>query len=330
MQGRWLLGGALAAGLVGCGLGLSGLGADGQTAGDGGHGDAAAALDAREQPDASSASESAAAEAAPSPPCTTALAAGWSLAFYETGRASCPAGSSGSHDAVAGGDAGAGACSCSCKVGGPVSCETGTLQLASGGATAGCGGAKTSVAVSAEFCAPLPTAVQMPAYMAVPTLPPSGACTATVATNPSDLTKDDVRWCDVPASGADDVCTGAAPPGFSVCIVHAGDAPCPGGNGFTIRTVVSDDVTLSCSPCSTCTLTGTCGSATVAFFADGNCNSAVIGLNADGTCSPTDVANVSVASVLYNATVADAGGCLGGGTSAALAPTGTTTTVCCR
>jgi len=211
-----------------------------------------------------------------------------------------------------------------------VSCETGTLRLASGAATAGCGGATTAVAVNAEFCASLPKAAPMPAYMAVPTLPPSAACTATAATNPADLTKAEVRWCDVAASGADDVCTGVAPPGFSACIVHAGDTPCPGGNVFTTRTVVSDDVTLSCAPCSTCTLTGTCGSATVAFFADGNCNSAVIGLNADGTCSPTGVANISVGSVLYDATVADAGGCVGGGTSATITATGTTATVCCR
>ncbi len=153
---------------------------------------------------------------------------------------------------------------------------------------------------------------------------------ASVTTSPADLTRDEVRWCDVPTAGTDEACAGAAPAGFSACIVHAGETTCPDGSAFATRTVASDDVTLSCSPCSICNLTGTCASATVAFFADGNCNSAVIGLNADGTCSPTDVANVSVSSVLYNATVADAGSCVGGGTSATVAPTGTTTTVCCR
>jgi hypothetical protein len=332
MQDRWFLGGALAMGLVGCGLGLSGLGADGELADAGARSDASAAPEAGVQADAGAATDSAptAPEAAPPLPCTATVPAGWSLALFETGRAACPADGSASHDAVAGGDAGPGACTCSCKMGGPVSCETGTLQLASGAATAACGGPATSVAVSSEFCATLPEAVAMPAYMAVPALPPSGSCSATVATNPADLTKDDVRWCDVPSGGAESVCTGAAPAGFSACIVHTGDTACPDGSAFGTRTLVSDDVALSCSPCSTCTLTGTCGSATVAFFSDGNCNNAVIGLTADGTCSPTDVANVSAGSVLYNATVADAGSCVGGGTSATVAPTGTTTTVCCR
>jgi hypothetical protein len=332
MQGRWLLGGALIAGLAGCGLGLSGLGADGEIADAGSRSDGAATAPSGAPADAGATNDTApaAVEAAPPLPCTATLPAGWSLALYETGRASCPADTSGSHDAVAGGDAGPGACTCSCEMGGPVSCETGTLQMASGAATATCGGPTTSVIVNSEFCAPLPKAVAMPAYLAVPTLPPSGSCTATVATNPADLTKDDVRWCDVSDGGAEGICAGSAPVGFAACIVHAGTTSCPDGSAFAARTLVSDDVTLSCSACSSCTLTGTCGSATVAFFSDDDCNNAVIGLTADGTCSPTDVASLSVSSVLYNATVADAGSCVGGGTSATVAPTGATATVCCR
>jgi hypothetical protein len=330
MQARWLLGGALAAGLGGCTLGLSGLGAGGEIADAGSRSDVTSIREAGNIFDAGATVDSAPGPVEAAPACTSTWPTGWTFALYETGDAACPAGSPASHDGVAGGDAGAGACTCSCTTDGPVSCETGMLQIAGGSATSACGGPTTSVAVDSEFCAKLPASLAMPAYMAVPTIPPSGPCSATVATNAAQLTKDDVRWCDVPDGGAESVCTGTAPSGFSACIVHPGAATCPEGSPFTTRAVVSDDVTLSCSPCSTCTRTGSCGSATVAFFTDTDCNNAVIGINADGTCSPTEVANATVGSVLYNASVADAGGCVGGGTSATVSPTGTTTTVCCR
>jgi hypothetical protein len=325
------VGGALAAGLAGCSLGLSGLDLDGEIVDAGTRSDVASIPEAGNVLDAGATVDSVRGpvEAAPPVACTSTVPTGWSVALYETGDAACPADSPGSHDAVSGGDAGAGACTCSCTTGGPVSCQTGLLQIAGGTGSSACGGPTMSVAVDAEFCAPLPKPVAMPAYMAVPTIPPSGPCMASVATDLADLTKNDVRWCDVPDGGAESVCAGSAPVGFSACIVHAGAVSCPAGP-FVPRALVSDDVILSCSPCSSCAITGSCGSATVAFFTDMGCNDAVIGMNADGTCSPTEVANVSVGSVLYNASIADAGGCVGGGTSATVSPTGTTTTVCCR
>lgn len=323
------------AGLTGCGLGLTGLGSVEGDFADAGpaRSEAGVTQEASALPDSGGTMVGATHDAgrdAPPVACTASLPTGWSPALFEHARTACPAGGNGSHDGVAGGSAGAGACSCSCTVGGPVGCETGTLQMASGNAASACTGASTSVAVSREFCAPLPTAMPMPAYMAVPTIPPSAACTALVVTDGAQLSKDAVRWCDLSGSGAESVCAGSAPTGFAACIVHTGSVSCPASSGFATRTLVSDDVALSCAPCSSCELTGKCGSATVAFFSDGNCNSAIIGINADGTCGPTGVANAMAGSVLYNAGVVSAGGCVGGGTSASVTPTGSTTTVCCR
>jgi hypothetical protein len=336
MQERWLLGGAVAAGLaglVGCGIGISGLGPGGELADAGALRDGSATQEGGTSLDAGGAPIDASHDAmrdAPTIPCTASLPAGWSPALFENARAACPAGSPDHHDGVSGGSAGANACTCSCAVGGPVTCETGTLEMATGTAAAACNGGSMSVAVDSEFCAPLPKTIPMPAYMAVPTIPPSGSCTASAVTDSAQLSKDAVRWCDVPAAGAENVCAGGAPQGFEACVAHAGSVACPAGSPFAARRLVSDDVTLSCSACSSCELTGRCGSATVAFFSDGNCNSAVIGLNADGRCNPTAVASTMVGSVLYNSSIVDAGGCVGGGTSATIAPSGSMTTLCCR
>lgn len=333
MQGRWLLGCGLVAGLAGCGLGLTGLDfvgdktdagvADDASPGGGrmetGVDSGAVQIDSAQPPR----------EAAPAPPCTDGIPQGWSLAL-SGGDGGCPAGSTATHDGVSAGEAGDGACTCSCMVSGPVTCETGTLQIAQGTAAAACAGPTTSVAVDSEFCAPLAAAMNLPPYVAVPTLPPSGTCLSTVATDATKLAKNDVHWCEAPDGGAEAICAGSAPAGFTACITHAGAVACPTGSAFTTRTVVSDDVSLSCSACSTCALTSTCGQATVAFFADGNCNEAIIGVNADGTCSPTVVTQSKVGSVLYNASVTSAGGCAASGSTPTVSPTGTTTTLCCR
>jgi hypothetical protein len=333
MQGRWLLGWGLVAGLAGCGLGLTGLDFEHEST------DAGAARDASPggktgtdldaggaAPDSASAEQ----EAAPQAPCTDGIPQGWSLAIYGTGTTACPGGSAATHDGVAGGDAGAGACTCSCNVNGPVTCETGTLQIAAGSSSTSCNGSPMSVSVDSDFCAPLPAARTLTEYVAVAALPPSGTCSSSLTTDATKLAKNDVRWCDVADAGAEAICSGSAPTGFTSCIAHAGAVACPSGSAFDTRAIVSDDVSLSCSACSTCELTGTCGAATVAFFSDGNCNNAIIAVNADGKCNLTASPNVPFSSVLYNGALLDAGSCVASGSTPTVSPTGTTTTLCCR
>jgi hypothetical protein len=334
MQGRWLLGCGLVAGLAGCGLGLTGLDLEHENA----DADAGAARDASPggktgtDLDAGVAVDSAPVEheAAPQAPCTDGIPPGWSLALYATGGTACPGSNTATHDGVAGGDAGAGACACSCSVNGPVTCETGTLQIAAGSSSASCNGSPTSVSVDSDFCAPLPAAQMLNEYVAVAALPPSGTCSSAVVTDATKLAKSDVHWCDVADASAEAVCAGSAPPGFVSCIAHAGAVACPSGGAFATRTVASDDVSLSCSACSTCQLTGTCGAATVAFFSDGNCNNAIIAVNADGKCNLTASPNIPFSSVLYNGALLDAGSCAASGSTPTVSPTGTTTTLCCR
>ncbi len=316
-------------GAGGCGLGVSGLGPDVHA--DAGSGwDAGLEAHAASLPEAGEATEAAPPSDAPAEaatPCSESPPPGWSAAYYEPLRGACPSGTT-SHDVVTGGDAGAGACTCACSVTSAVGCETGTLQLA-GGTASTCGGATTSVGVASEFCAPLSATMTMPAYMAVAALPPSGTCSATATAHPGTVAEDDVRWCEVGDAGEPaGACGAAAPSGFSACIAHPGDVACPGAGPFTARVVVADDFSLTCSACS-CAVTGSCGRATVAFFSDQSCNDSIIGLDADGTCDPTEVANASVGSILYNASVTQAGSCTAGGSTPVVAPSGTTTTLCC-
>src|SRR5262249_46021518 len=50
----------------------------------------------------------------------------------------------------------------------------------------------------------------------------SGSCSNTLNTDPTQLTKPTAQhWCDVPAQSAETVCNGAAPTGYSVCIMRA-------------------------------------------------------------------------------------------------------------
>jgi hypothetical protein len=333
MQGRWLLGVGLVAGLAGCGLGVSGFDFDHPKP------DAGADLDTGTRSEAGLGLDSGGlaadsapvtVESGPPPSCTSMIPSGWSLTVYETTQATCPAGATASHDGVAGGDAGAGACSCACAASGAVSCTTGTLQLTGGTASTTCGGATTSVAVDAEFCAPLTTAMPLSAYMSAAPLTPSGACTSTLSSDPTKLTKNAVRWCDVAGTGAEAACGGTAPTGFSACIAHAGAVACPAGSDFTARTVVSDDVELSCAACSSCAPGGSCGGGLVSFFSDGNCNDSIIAIDADGKCNLTGVATASVGSVLYDANVASTGSCQPGSSAAGVTPTGSSTTLCCR
>lgn len=335
MQSRWFLGVALGSGLAGCGLGLSGLGALGAAADAGAAsvavvaGDAGAGLDAPGE--ARDGGGDRAIDDARAPTCAEEVPVGWWLTLYATTRASCPTLSAASHDAVAGGEAGAGACSCTCEVSGGVTCETGSLMLATGATAAACATAGAQVAVSSELCAALPQPTPMPAYLAVAALPPTGACASTGAADPTVIARHEVRLCDVDGPAAASVCEGAPPPGFATCIAHAGAESCPSDGAFLARTLVSDDVTLTCSPCSACAVTGTCAAPTVAFFTGAACGSAVIAVAADGTCSATDVESVAVGSVVYNATLLDGGsGCAPGAATASLSPAGALTTLCCR
>ncbi len=346
MQLRWLVGVGLSlapVAAVGCGLARTGLGAD--LADDaGGRADASGApptapdaeatADGGGPPLAEDASrppaDSAAADAsaAAPPACTDAIPPGWAVALLAPGRAPCPAGSLASHDAVAGADAGVGACTCGCTLAGPVTCETGTLALALGASPVTCATAGLQAAIQGELCAALPKALAMPAAMAVAPLPATGTCSATASTDPTQIRREEVRFCDLGGAMAESACNGTVPSGFAACLAQPGARACPPGR-FVRRRVLSDDVSLTCTACG-CTVTGTCRGATAAFFSDTGCNNGIIALSADGQCGPTDVQGTVAASVLYNATPSDVGTCIPSSASAVLSPSGDVTTLCCQ
>lgn len=319
---RALLVVALVVGATGCGLDMGGLGAasgDASTAGDaplavgadsstgssgssGGGGEGGSGSSGS---DAGGATNDATTPADASA-CAAGLPSGWSLVVYEASRAPCPGGY-GSHDDIAGATAGAGACGCNCTVTTQPSCTQGTLttQWSSNGSSAGaCSNPGAPMTVSGTGCTIMPGNGQLAqGFSAAPFAPAGGACTASIHADPSKLAKNAVRTCDVPASAADAVCWGSAPPGFSACIATAGDVPCPAGP-FATRTVLSDDVELVCPTCGACSVGGACANAQVKFYSDPQCGTLVTQLACNGTCVDTGGGNQrQVAAFEYTAQV---------------------------
>jgi hypothetical protein len=328
---------ALAAGAAGCGLDMAGLaavdagldaaaGGDVHVASDGG---APTGTDASNDAGSTSTGDS-----SDGGSCVASLPAGWVLSLYESARAACPPGYGGSHDLVQGATAGPGACACSCQVTAPPACDNGTVttQWASQPPIPGlgpCFNAGAALPVAGSGCTAFPSPTRLGAgFSGEPFQPSGGSCTASVNADPSKVTKNAVRTCDVPQPDAESVCSGAVPAGFSACIEIAGDVPCPAGP-FQKRFAVGDDLELVCPACAICTVTGTCNGATVKFFSDQGCNTQVATYPCDGSCHDTGNANdAGVAAYEYTAQAQP--GCQaptsGGPTYTTVNPQ----TVCCR
>jgi hypothetical protein len=308
--------------VLSCGLELDGLGpGTASEAGTGTTGDAGAASDARDG------GQGTGAEAATGT-CVASIPAGWSLVLFEPSRDPCPAGLT-SNDLVDDPQATASACTCPCSITAQPSCTSGTLQGGFGNASgaAACATKVPPLSISGSGCTQLQPGGPAPTSIAIEPLPASGGtCTASAVGNTTQVTSSQVRTCDVAGAGAEVVCEGSPPAGFSVCIAAAGDMACPSGSIFANRTVVAASETLVCTACSSCTVTGTCSSPLVTYYSDYLCLNAVATFPADGACTQPNWSG-NLAGVEYHATVQAS--CAGAGSAAtfqAISPQ----TVCCR
>ncbi len=332
--------GALALGVAGCGLSKDGLDRadatipDDAAAGEPPPPDDGGGVRADDAPSAEAAAMDATEngpspdDAGPAGPCVAAVPAGWTIVAYEGARASCPAGFGGAHDEYSGGTTTPAACPCTCQITTAPDCTTGTESTSFGVAGATCPAAGASFPVKGATCTPLPQPGSLAQnFAAEPVAFSGGACSGAAAGVSAGVTKQGVRYCDVSSANAESVCEGTAPAGFAACVVSPGDVACPAGSPFGKKTLVADDEVLACSACKTCTVTGTCASATVTFYSDPQCTQAVAELPADGGCVPSNASGKMVAAVEY-AAEADAS-CAASGSVASVSPEGPRT-LCCR
>ena len=310
---------------AGCGLGLDGLGsglasdAGSEPTGDAGSGSDGAVMGSGD------AGQGVGVEAATGN-CVASIPAGWSLVLFEPSRDPCPAGLT-SNDLVADPQAAASACTCPCSITAQPSCTTGTLHGGFGSGTAACATMVPPLSISGAGCTQLEPGGPAPTSIMIEPLPATGGtCTATALGDTTQVTTSQVRTCGVAGAGAEAVCEGSTPTGFSVCIAAAGDMACPSGSLFANRTVAAASETLVCTACSACTVSGTCSTPLVTYYSDYLCLDAVATFPADGTCTRPSWSG-NLAGVEYQAMVQAS--CAGSGSTPTF-QAASPQTVCCR
>ncbi|MBV9946152.1 MAG: hypothetical protein JOZ69_04820 [Myxococcales bacterium] len=271
-------------------------------------------------------------DAGPPPtPCVDGIPAGWTLAVFASAPHACPATFT-AHDASGPPVIGPTACSCDCAVTRDGDCQTGTIQV-DVGRGADCSTATLSGAVSGGDCEALADSLDAPAKTSIqvaPLPPQGGACTSgTAQSDPTQLTLPAARYCDVPTASAEAVCGGAAPAGFSACIVRSGSVACPAGTPFTSAFTVEDGATVQCTACTACSVATTCDGATLSLFPGSACVAdAIRSVPADGNCNPLGGrSDQTVAAIEYTASATTT--CTPG-TSTASARLVRPVTLCCR
>jgi hypothetical protein len=285
---------ALCIGLAACGLGREGLGPAGLEDAGGGTGgghEASAGDGGGVFGDDSGVLEASVPDAGVDAPSSCAVPAGWQAVLFELSRGPCPAGSGTSNDEVLGATAPPAACACTCAVTTQPTCDQGTLptRYSQGPPPPGvaCPSQGLSLSVKGPGCTQLGSGGQLQGGFSADAIQPTGAaCSSTLTPDPSQVTKTEVRTCELPSSQADSVCTTAPPSGFSACVESAGDVACPPGV-FSSRAVVDDDEILVCPPCGTCQVGSTCNQPAVTFYGDPNCKTMVATFGVTGVCEPT-------------------------------------------
>jgi len=237
-------------------------------------------------------------------PCVAALAAGWSALAFATSRAQpCPATYT-TMDVVANAPATAAACSCSCQISAtdPPSCAKGTFTSRVGATT--CDATGQPYTVNGTGCTAIGSPGAVSAFGNYPAFPlQAGTCISATQKNTAVQTTRDLRGCVPPAECVDDVCRGAPPSGFTSCVVHDGDVPCP-GDPFTNRTLTGTGATVTCGGCATCANTATCPVPKFRFYNDAACATELATRTADGQCNPlsTGTTGTFVSRFRYDAT----------------------------
>ncbi|HXN31616.1 MAG TPA: hypothetical protein VN894_07140 [Polyangiaceae bacterium] len=268
--------------------------------------------------------------------CTHAIPAGWRLALYTVGPDACPSNFT-AHDVYAEATVGPTACSCACSVTQDGDCMQGSMTVSGDPEDNGptCPTPLFSMDVSGAACLTVPPnapTLSLPTRTQASPLPAQGgACSGTAQVDPTQVSTAAARYCDVPASSADSVCSGALPSGFAICIAtNGGMAACPLGSPFVHSFVVEDSVMLQCTACTACTVATTCSNATISAYDNRACrNAPFASLPVDGACDLSGAGNfpTDVLGVKYSATAATT--CTAG-TSTAAAQLSNPRTICCQ
>jgi hypothetical protein len=254
--------------------------------------------------------------------CTATLPVGWTLVQLQPNRsAACPADFT-QQDVISNPVAGTGACDCSCTANSASACNMGQLQTRYGTTTA-CSSAGAMINVNGAGCTML--SGNFSTYFSATPLSAGASCTPSTVTERMRVTSNQLRSCEPPAACREDVCNGRVPPGSSACIGRDGDHPCPAG--WTTRSLVGTDFSLTCSSC-TCQGSANCTNARINFFSDPNCATALISFAVDGTCQPTNGVG-AIGSFTYAATAGNPMCTANGPRTATVALTGTRT-LCCK
>lgn len=264
--------------------------------------------------------------------CIRAIPAGWTLSAFNPAATSCPAGFA-DHPIYSGmATIGNTACTCGCTVTQAGTCQgTLTVLIAPGQGVDTCSVTLASGAtVNGANCIPAVAPRVESAQATFTGTGQGGQCTSSTITNASQLMKPTAQhYCDVPPASSDAVCNGTAPTGYASCIISSGSLACPAPfTGAMYR--VEDDITLNCSACTGCSVTGTCGAGTLTMFPDGACGLAPVGsvpANNNSCVVFNGGDEVAVGSINYTATPIAM--CTGGTTMAMSAVVGPRT-ICCR
>lgn len=259
--------------------------------------------------------------------CSGAVPGGWTLTMFAANRATaCPVNST-AEDVVANPGFTAGACTCSCTITKQPTCETGQVTAKWANDSA-CGNSWTQPTIATPGqCMPFPNPVTVGNYNQFTKLGfTTGTCSGTATPDNNKLTSTPMRTCAPTTACAEDVCNGQVPSGMRSCITSTGDVTCPAGPFSDKAAVVGPNATLSCDTCTSCNVSGTCGTATVKYWDDAACTIARGTLTANGACNPTT--NQHVSHFTYECPVQ--GVACNAGTSAPTATLATKRTICCR
>jgi hypothetical protein len=177
-------------------------------------------------------------------------------------------------------------------------------------------------------CVSLGGTYTLVAYHKWPKLPltPGTCTTGPAAPAPMKSSGKQARSCAAPPAGAEDVCTGNVQMGFHPCIQHAGDVACPAGP-FSHKLVAGGDVDVQCGACSPCSVSATCGNATLEYHGNYTCTQLKGSIAADGNCNQTNMAS-GVNHFKYIGQTQNV--VCAGGTSTPAADLANKRTICCR
>lgn len=258
------------------------------------------------------------------PTCDAACGApnGFAAVLFDpAGNTACPAQTSPTDVVYNPGAAPPSACGCSCSVTTPPSCVPATIAVTYDNTANATCGSLGSIGNLTGGCDP--ASYTLGNHAALMPLKPAdaGACTSATTTDTKNISVSHGRVCS-PTQCSSSSCSSSG--SFKLCFMATGDAQCP-----KTQTAyhVGTSVDLSCTPCTTCTMTtGQCAG-TLSFYSDGLCGTLIETNTLDGVCTAQPQAGHTVASQKYAPSI-DAG-CVPGSSGVGTVSLATPLTVCC-